>query len=629
MKKPNRINWSATFVTYKDRRELLSRGIQYMGGVLFQAFIRYTHNNRYTKQPIPHGYQMVWAPYDPDGTTRVWDFVRDDLIVWVDGAPLELALYRMDKDADILLQVAEKAIRMWGRDLVEKIEESEWKDKLGKELETVDRAIQTRTLYPRMAYDGSIYLGGDDYDDEWNQRWGQFPLVTTPSTPRPVVVEQELKQVVEPEIKVGELTVKLRGDGQLWTESQSMGARVITPVAKDLLLRELTGRDKGIELTPEIIKIPDSEWMPPQEYVYAWGQYLLALNTQGEAGGVIGRHKKDPKKWIMVIPQQRVSSWEVEIDDYAPAFITLGQHGYRKVGTYHTHPGSMTACSEGDTTKMWHEFGGLHFIMARTGGVGVYMSLNGQTWELREHGYKNPPEVVILPDDSVIGQEGKAPSELMIHKTSYTTTYTTTYVPPVKTQSELWPPITCPNTKQETAAVATTTKVYKPVSSKDYVLKECIDELRDIATDGGHPDRKLAKKMWKALNAVVCALNTAINLCDKVQECSTQLDLDDVLDLTEDILTDITMLYVETGVKHATTESIPHTTAHPDTQRSAADDGDTDRTGTGPESADNGAHDGDKHSTDDGQTGRPDSGSTSGDAGGNSATLPERPEPEF
>jgi len=86
-----------------------------------------------------------------------------------------------------------------------------------------------------------------------------------------------------------------------------------------------------------------------------------------------------------VMPKQEVTGAGVDVDDFQKAAGLLMQKGCRRVGTLHTHPGSMSSCSSTDTGQMWDKFGGIHLVVPRAGGkVGVYFSTHHLTWEVTD-----------------------------------------------------------------------------------------------------------------------------------------------------------------------------------------------------------------------------------------------------
>lgn len=179
----------------------------------------------------------------------------------------------------------------------------------------------------------------------------------------------------------------LRKDGYIHRVTGGCGGKAVVPWPREEFLISLCGNRLGMKQSPVLIKPPcPEEYMVPKELMYEWGIRLAEFDT--EALCVYGRKRirqegqPDQYQWLGVVPKQKCTAASVDVDDMENAIARLAQEGYRRVGTLHTHPGGMTQCSTTDTGKIWDDFGGVHIIIAKTGGVGMYYSVSGVTWRL-------------------------------------------------------------------------------------------------------------------------------------------------------------------------------------------------------------------------------------------------------
>ncbi len=173
----------------------------------------------------------------------------------------------------------------------------------------------------------------------------------------------------------------VRRDGKIYHKTNSYGGQVFSPIKEAELIELFGGEEKTIvEDVIRMTKIPSIQFRLPTIDLITWAIRLLEFDT--EALVVYGRHKIDKNKWMAVVPKQEVTSASVEVDDFSKAVQVLGQNGFQRVGTLHTHPGGMTTCSGTDTGELWDEFGGIHIIVTRTGKASFWYSSRGITWDL-------------------------------------------------------------------------------------------------------------------------------------------------------------------------------------------------------------------------------------------------------
>lgn len=208
--------------------------------------------------------------------------------------------------------------------------------------------------------------------------------------------------------------VVLRPDGKLWHESSSYGGKCIVPLPQDMLVRAFGGNSNTVvgKVTGVLEEGPKDEWLLPQRTLQLWGKYMLdAFSTESIC--IYGKRKirngydtqREMRRpiWMAVFPKQEVSGGSTDVDDFGLAGETLSGLGYKRVGTIHTHPGNMVSCSMVDEKEMWEEFGGIHYIIARQGGVGLYYSAGGCTWEVD----KEIESIVLQQGAGEKGKRGK------------------------------------------------------------------------------------------------------------------------------------------------------------------------------------------------------------------------------
>ena len=219
-----------------------------------------------------------------------------------------------------------------------------------------------------------------------------------------MVVQLVTGSVIDKKKKVFEVTDKhylklsgpkkeellLKPDGCLYSTLEVFGAKVSSPLTRKEIYELLTN-DIGGELPDPVswlLQNPTTEHIVPTEYARTWGQQLLEFGSESLC--VYGVHRKDPKKWLGVVPEQEVTGGSVDVDDFGEALSTLSTLGYRTIGTLHTHPGSMTSCSSIDTGQLWNKFAGLHLIITHTGVLSYHFSTRGITWSLNDQSaFKN------------------------------------------------------------------------------------------------------------------------------------------------------------------------------------------------------------------------------------------------
>lgn len=175
----------------------------------------------------------------------------------------------------------------------------------------------------------------------------------------------------------------VREDGALWHTPKSYGGVAVVEMKQGQIIQAVTGTyEKSTAEAPEPILLspPSTDYKLPLSILRTWATVLMQFDT--EALVVYGRNRKHHDRWLAVVPEQEVSSTSVDVDDFGPACELLSKRGYERVGTIHTHPGGMTTCSRTDTGELWDGFGGIHLIVARTGGIGCYYSAGGMTWRL-------------------------------------------------------------------------------------------------------------------------------------------------------------------------------------------------------------------------------------------------------
>lgn len=184
--------------------------------------------------------------------------------------------------------------------------------------------------------------------------------------------------------------VILKSDGIIYGATNPYGAILSSPLSQEEIYYEFTGemdKSKIPKPSPLLLQIPDIKYKVPLEFVRVWARQLLEYET--EALCVYGVHRRDPAQWLAVVPEQEVTSSSVDVDEFGKAVQTLSSKGYRTVGTLHTHPGNMSACSKTDTDELWNKFAGIHLIVTSTGVLSWYFSSRTITWNLNSYeGFK-------------------------------------------------------------------------------------------------------------------------------------------------------------------------------------------------------------------------------------------------
>lgn len=181
-------------------------------------------------------------------------------------------------------------------------------------------------------------------------------------------------------LKVGGREYLLDKDLTIWKKTSNAMGTVWAPVEREKLKKvmEEAGSLAGKEIC---LKTPSmEEWGLPVEALHYIGAKLLEIpGTEAAAG--YGR--KADRGIVAVVPKQKVGGASVDIDDWAPAMERMFTYKADRMGTVHTHPGSMTSPSgEGGDMGTWKEFPGIHYIVARSGAIGAYLALGGVTWTL-------------------------------------------------------------------------------------------------------------------------------------------------------------------------------------------------------------------------------------------------------
>lgn len=228
------------------------------------------------------------------------------------------------------------------------------------------------------------------YNDLFTQEKGGSTTAVAPTSLKAdrlgVTVEK-----LEGNGSLGLSDVMLRPDGKLWYKSSSYGSSCIVPLTDDLIVRAFGGDTNTLvgDITGVLEEGPKKEWLLPHKVLRKWRKYMLAaFDTESvciygkrriRAGHNVQSEKRRPI-WLAVFPKQEVTGSTTDVDDFGPAGEALSSLGYKRVGTIHTHPGTMTGCSLVDEKEMWEEFGGIHYILPRMGGTGVYYSSGGFTW---------------------------------------------------------------------------------------------------------------------------------------------------------------------------------------------------------------------------------------------------------
>ncbi len=206
--------------------------------------------------------------------------------------------------------------------------------------------------------------------------------------------KDELSKVPPKKLEEG-IKIELEGhpdghvmeDGGIWRKAGGYGGVVVVPYNKEDWVLAVTGNRVGTVRKAVMEEEPDFEkWGIPREYLELWAPRLVEYQT--EALVIYGKHKTRPNDWIAVMPKQENTASSVDIEDVEKSVALLSQKGYRRVGTIHTHPGNMTTCSTTDTGQIWDDFGGIHLIVAKSGGIGVYYSGGGHTWPLKSEGWE-------------------------------------------------------------------------------------------------------------------------------------------------------------------------------------------------------------------------------------------------
>lgn len=190
---------------------------------------------------------------------------------------------------------------------------------------------------------------------------------------------QEVKKVEVPVRCRDGFEYTMREDGRMWAWKTLFGARIWTPCR----FEEVLERYGAASQNPEEVEMEclmegqvDPEWLLPESVLARWGRQLL--ECEGEAFCVYGRDRRNPVKWMAVVPEQETSSGGVDIDELGVALEALAQLGCRRVGTVHTHPGSMTGFSTTDRDDMFSVMGGIHWIVAKSRQFAGYLALNGE-----------------------------------------------------------------------------------------------------------------------------------------------------------------------------------------------------------------------------------------------------------
>ncbi len=198
-------------------------------------------------------------------------------------------------------------------------------------------------------------------------------------------VEEEKKEkvrVVEPvEVEVGGKKILLDGKGELWYGMRGCGGeglRKRVGERRERVLKEVK------EVQGVIDKEPDERfWRVPDGVLMVWADRML--ECKGEVAGEWGRQLGievdgvvGMDSWMCVVPKQEATSASVDVKNWEPAVSRLLGAGYTRGGTIHTHPGGMTGHSGTDAKEGWMEWGGVHYVVARTRDVGVHFSLGGQ-----------------------------------------------------------------------------------------------------------------------------------------------------------------------------------------------------------------------------------------------------------
>ena len=200
------------------------------------------------------------------------------------------------------------------------------------------------------------------------------------------------KKVVRP-VDFPELALKfpkgkkviLKADGCMYQTSNSFGAEISGPMTREEVCEAVTGNIgiKPPDPVVQLLKPPVKEFAVPLGYVREWARQLL--DDPRENLLLYGVSRKDPTKWLGVVPEQEVTGGSVDVDDFGKAASQLSQKGFRIVGTLHTHPGGMTGCSGTDTGELWNRIAGVHLIVTHTGILSWWFSSRTITWDLKEY----------------------------------------------------------------------------------------------------------------------------------------------------------------------------------------------------------------------------------------------------
>lgn len=159
------------------------------------------------------------------------------------------------------------------------------------------------------------------------------------------------------------------------------GAKVRIPL-QDYEFKQFFGKCQKTKNYCLMHTPPSPQYRLPLKALQLWGQALIQYSH--EALIIYGQHRKDPDRWLAVAPSQEVSSTSVDVDSFEKAALVLAKHGYRRVGTLHTHPGDSITGSLTDEKDLWTDFGGIHAIVSHTGRIGWYFSAGGQVWNLKD-----------------------------------------------------------------------------------------------------------------------------------------------------------------------------------------------------------------------------------------------------
>ncbi len=259
------------------------------------------------------------------------------------------------------------------------------------------------------------------------------------------VVEQVKIEKVEVEVKMpsGE-SIYLREDGNTYHKPESYGAQSMVPMSWADYMRAMgvsVGvKEKDVKINPTLLRKPSTDWRIPTKVLRAWGRVMASYDT--EVGAIYGKRRdggdESKPEWMVVIPKQECTSCTLDVDDTGPAASLLSKLGYRRVGSIHTHPGDGTGCSGVDREDLWTDFGGIHYIVGKTGGsVGAYYTMSGVSWRLLDKAWEYPklfdikekPAEARVVDESMVSETGGKRIGKMISKPKATTTH------------RVWPPV--------------------------------------------------------------------------------------------------------------------------------------------------------------------------------------------